>query len=43
MSKEVVTTEIILDNTKDEVVVIVDENDNVTGGSPRKDMVSFFH
>jgi hypothetical protein len=31
--------ELVLENTKDELVVIVDENDNVVGNTTRKEMV----
>jgi hypothetical protein len=32
-------SEINVENTKEEIIVIVDENDNITGSSTRKEMV----
>jgi hypothetical protein len=34
-------SEIVLENTKDEIIVIVDENDKISGSSSRKDIVSY--
>jgi hypothetical protein len=37
-----INDQIVLENTKDELVVIVDENDKIVGSNSRKEMVGNF-